>query len=180
MFTATRNLGGLDIQLCYYRGFNELRAGNWLSDEIALLQQMNSVRCEGGLTQIERLLNHCLLEHSRAQVRALVFIGDAIEESVDKLCHKAGECGLQRLPLFMFQEGRDGLVEQCFRTMARLSSGAYAHFDNNSPHQLADLLGAVASYAAAGEQGLLVYSSGAGTDVKLLLDQLKPERTCHD
>ncbi len=176
MFMATRNLGGLAVQLCYYRGHHELRASRWLLDEMALLQQMNRVRCEGGLTQIERLLNHALLEHAQHRVRAVVFIGDAVEESVDRICHKAGECGMRSLPLFMFQEGRDAMVEDCFRRAARLSNGAWARFDHSSPNQLAELLGAVASYAAAGTEGLLEYSEQAGSGGKMLLQQLNKDR----
>ena len=173
MFRATRDLGGLAVQLCYYRGFGELRASRWLQDEASLLQQMNQVRCAGGYTQIERLLNHALREHAAAPIRALVFIGDAVEEAVDSLCGKAGECGMLGLTLFMFQEGRDYEVEQCFKTMARVSKGAYARFDHDSPHQLADLLGAVASYAAAGSQGLLEESAAGNSGVPRLLDQLR-------
>jgi hypothetical protein len=173
MFLSTRSLGGLAIQLCYYRGFSELRASKWLLDEGALLRQMSAVRCEGGYTQIERLLNHALKEHGQEPVKALVFIGDAIEENVDALCGKAGHCGIQDLPLFMFQEGRDPSVEHTFRTMARLSGGAYAHFDQNSATELADLLGAVARYAAAGRSGLLEDGAKASAGVKLLLQQLK-------
>lgn len=173
MFRATRDLGGLAVQLCYYRGFGELRASRWLEDEASLLQQMNQVRCAGGYTQIERLLNHALREHAASPIRALVFIGDAVEEAVDSLCGKAGECGMLGLTLFMFQEGRDYEVEQCFKTMARVSKGAYARFDHDSPHQLADLLGAVASYAAAGSQGLLEESAAGNSGVPRLLDQLR-------
>jgi hypothetical protein len=173
MFLSTRNLGGLSVQLCYYRGFQELRASQWLQDESALLRQMSSVRCEGGLTQIQRMLNHGLREHRQQPVKALVFIGDAIEESIDALCGKAGEAGLAGLPLFMFQEGRDRGVEQGFRSMARLSGGAYAHFDHHSAAQLAALLGAVARYAAGGRASLLEYEQNADSGVKLLLDQLK-------
>jgi hypothetical protein len=173
MFLSTRHLGGLQVQLCYYRGFQELRASQWLVDEEALLRQMNAVRCEGGYTQIERLLNHALKEHRELPVQALVFIGDAIEESADALCGKAGEAGIERLPLFMFQEGADPKVEKHFRTMARVSGGAYARFDHRSASELAELLGAVARYAAQGKQGLLEYSAERGSGVKLLLDQLK-------
>jgi hypothetical protein len=173
MFLTTHSLGGLCVQLCYYRGINELRASKWLLDEQALLRQMSAVRCEGGYTQIERMLGHALREHRANPVRALVFIGDANEENPDQLCGRAGECGLQGLPLFMFQEGRDPAVESTFRSMARLSGGAYAHFDHNSPGQLAALLGAVARYAAAGKQALLDYGNSSASGVKLLLDQLK-------
>ena len=57
--------------------------------------------------------------------------------------------------------------------MSRVSGGAYAHFDSSSPQQLAQLLGAVARYAAAGREGMLEYGNDGGRGVKLLLEQLK-------
>jgi hypothetical protein len=173
MFMATHDLGGLAVQLCYYRGMRELRASEWLLDEAALLRQMSRVRCEGGYTQIERLLNHALREHADTAVKALVFIGDACEENPDRLAGKAGEAGLAGLPLFLFQEGNDPGVRRLFQQMAKLSGGAWAHFDQNSARELSVLLGAVARYAAAGRQGLLDYGNGSDSSVKLLLEQLK-------
>jgi len=173
MFLTTQKLGGLSVQLCYYRGLNELRATRWLLDEHALLQEMQAVRCEGGYTQIARLLEHAAAEHRRQAVKALVFIGDACEENPDLLIGKAGELGILGLPLFMFQEGRDPQIESTFRQMARVSGGAWAHFDQNSARELAELLGAVARYAAAGKSGLLEDGTATGAGVKLLLDQLK-------
>jgi hypothetical protein len=175
MFLATRNLGGLAVQLCYYRGLGELRATRWLVDEHALLRQMSRVRCEGGMTQIERLLNHGLREHQQHPVKAMVFIGDACEENPDRLAGKAGELGIAGLPLFMFQEGHDDAVESVFRHMARLSGGAWARFDHSSPQELASLLGAVARYAAGGTEAMLEHGTGGSRGVKLLLDQLKQD-----
>jgi hypothetical protein len=173
MFMATRNLGGLAVQLCYYRGFNDFRASPWLRDEFALLQQMNAVRCEGGYTQILRVLEHSLAEHAAQPVKAVVLIGDACEENHDLLAGKAGELGIANLPLFVFQEGRDQKAEVLFRQMAKLSGGAWAQFDHHSATGLAELLGAVARYAAGGRESLLEYSAGASSGVKLLLEQLK-------
>lgn len=173
MFLATHSLGGLSVQLCYYRGINTFHASHWLVDETALLQQMSRVRCEGGYTQIARLLQHATKEHNRESIKALVFIGDACEENPDLLTAKAGELGMLGLPLFMFQEGRDPKVENVFRKMAKLSGGAWARFDHSSANQLAELLGAVARYAAAGREGLLEYGTEGSSGVKLLLDQLK-------
>jgi hypothetical protein len=93
-----------------------------------------------------------------------------VEESPDGLCNLAGQCGMLRLPLFLFQEGHDRAVEQTFRTMAKLSGGAYARFDSNSAGKLADLLGAVASYARGGHAAL---EKRGGDSAKLLLQQLK-------
>ena len=171
MFRATANIATLAVQLCYYRGFNEFYASRWLSDSDQLGQLMNSVFCEGGHTQITRLLRHALSEQRSSRVRALVFIGDALEENPDTVCDLAGQCGLLKLPLFLFQEGGDGQVEKTFRSMARLSGGAYARFDARSAHTLAALLGAVASYAAGGRAAL---ESTTSDSAKLLLGQLRP------
>jgi hypothetical protein len=49
-------------------------------------------------------------------VQALVFVGDAMEEKLDDLCHAAGELGV---PAFMFQEGDDPIAEQAPSLLAR-------------------------------------------------------------
>lgn len=169
MFLATGKIGSLAIQLCYFRGFHDFYASDWLTDSADLARQMSGVLCEGGHTQIGRLLKHAQAEHKKQPVRALVFIGDAIEESPDTLSNLAGQCGLLKLPLFMFQEGRTRVVTQTFRNMARLSGGAFAHFDQNSADTLAALLGAVASYAAGGRKALENSNSAIA---RQLLEQL--------
>lgn len=171
MFQATAKIASLAVQLCYYRGFQQFSASAWLTDSEQLSRLMGRVRCEGGHTQIARLLRHAQGEHRKVPVRALVFIGDAVEENPDTLCDLAGQCGLVKMPLFLFQEGRNRSVEQTFRNMAKLSGGAYARFDARSASTLAALLGAVARYAAGGRTAL---ENTAGDSAKLLLRQLKP------
>ena len=170
MFIASGKVAKLAVQLCYYRGFSEFRASPWLTDTTELAHLMGRVHCEGGHTQIARLLRHAQDEHRKASVRALVFIGDAVEESPDNLCSLAGQCGLLQLPLFLFHEGPDHQVEQTFRAMAKLSGGAYARFDSGSAATLAGLLGAVATYASGGRAAL---EARGGESAKLLLQQLK-------
>jgi hypothetical protein len=170
MFRATGKVASLAVQLCYYRGFNEFSASRWLTDSEALAALMGQVLCEGGHTQIARLLCHALQEHRKSPVRALVFIGDAVEESPDTLSDLAGQCGMLGLPLFLFQEGSDRLVGTTFRNMAKVSGGAYAHFDASSADRLAELLGAVASFAAGGRAAL---EKRGGDSAKLLLRQLR-------
>lgn len=169
MFLATQALGGLAVQLCYYRGFHEFHHSHWLQDSQLLLNRMNSVQCLGGYTQLARTLDHCLLETRRSRVQAVVIIADAIEESSDTLCNKAGQLGMLGTPLFMFHEGADAAVARTFRQMAQLSGGAYARFDENSAAQLAELLKAVATYASGGSQALKTLQSSAA---KQLLKQI--------
>ncbi|MFV0478087.1 MAG: VWA domain-containing protein [Parahaliea sp.] len=171
MFLAAHNPAALQVQLCYYRGFRDFFNSQWLNDTQALASQMAQVSCEGGHTQIARLLRHVLAEHKQQPVKAVVFIGDALEENPDTLCQLAGECGLLRLPLFLFQEGHLPAPESCFQSMAKLSGGAWARFDSDSAKRLAELLNAVAHYVSG---GLMALESNLSESAKLLLQQIKP------
>ena len=83
MFRETDALGGLDVQLVYYRGFGEFFASPWTNSSETLLKTMTAVACVGGLTQIGNVLHHTLQETQRKKVNALVFVGDCMEENVD-------------------------------------------------------------------------------------------------
>src|SRR6185436_3588595 len=54
MFEETAALGGLEVQLVYYRGFRELADTPWVDNARELLQHMTGVKCLGGQTQIRR------------------------------------------------------------------------------------------------------------------------------
>ena len=172
MFAQTAALGGLDIQLCYFRGFAEFEASPWLSSADALLQRMTSVSCRGGYTQIEKVLRQALVQTRQKKVQALVFVGDCMEEDVDRLCHLAGELGVLGVPAFLFHEGSDAAAEQAFREIARLTRGAYCAFDATSAGQLRDLLSAVAVYAAGGQKALRDFSHDRSAVVRQLTRQL--------
>lgn len=174
MFAETSAIGGLDVQLMFFRGFNECKASRWVSDPRALSAIMAKVYCQGGHTQIARVLAHITKEHKKQKINAAVYVGDCMEEDIDHLCALAGELGLINVPVFMFQEGNDGVAHHAFREIARLSGGAYCQFDASSAQQLRDLLSAVAIYAAGGRAALLSYGDGAGgAQVRALLGQMK-------
>ncbi len=172
MFSETGALGGLAIQLCYYRGHREFYASNWVVDSQDLLRQMTGVRCRGGMTQIGQVLDHALRETQRQQVNAVVLIGDCVEEAIDPLCHKAGELALRGTPVFAFQEGRDRKAARGLTQIAELSGGACCPFDAGSAAQLRELLGAVAVFAAGGRDALDRYARLNQGASRLLTDQL--------
>jgi hypothetical protein len=175
MFGAVKEVGGLDVQLVYFRGYGECRASRWVSDPDALARLMTSVNCHGGLTQIGKVLGHALDESKKRKVSALVYVGDCMEENVDHLCARAGELALLGVPVFLFQEGDEPRAATAFREIARLTKGAYCRFDPGSARQLRELLTAVAAYAAGGRralQDLSAKSQGAGA--RRLLEQLAP------
>ncbi len=173
MFAETSSIGGLDVQLIFFRGFNECKASRWVSDPRALLDIMSSVDCRGGHTQIARVLKHIRKNQKKQKINAAVYVGDCMEEDIDHLCALAGELGLVNVPMFMFQEGHDGVAEQAFREIARLTGGAYCRFDASSAQQLRDLLSAVAVYAAGGRAALQNFSQTSTGHVRALLGQMK-------
>lgn len=162
MFRETEALGGLEVQLVFYRGFGECKASPWVNSPGELVRRMTSVRCLGGQTQIEKVLKHALKETEKKRVNALVFVGDCMEEDVDKLCHYAGRLGVLGVPAFMFQEGHEPVAMRAFRQIAKLTGGAYCSFDSSSARQLRELLNAVAVFAAGGRVALADYGQRTG------------------
>jgi hypothetical protein len=164
MFEEAAKIGGLDVQLVYYRGTDEVRHSSWFSDAHELVSRMSTIRCMAGETKIRRVLQHIRAEHEREKVSAAIFIGDAMEEPPQELYDTAAGLGV---PVFLFQEG-DGLalyvdqrgefvrehppqtVEQIFRELARLTGGAYGKFNAGAAAQLGELLRAVAAFAVGG------------------------------
>lgn len=173
MFAETARIGGLDVQLVYFRGFGECQASKWVSDPTGLARLMTKVDCRGGNTQIGKVLAHIRKEAAARKINAVVYVGDCMEEHLDRLCAVAGEIGLLGAPIFMFQEGHDPIAEQAYREIARLTRGAYCRFDQGSARQLRELLSAVAVYAAGGRRALVEHSKGRSGGASLLLEQLK-------
>jgi hypothetical protein len=161
MFRAVKEVGGLDVQLVYFRGFNECQASRWVGDPDALARLMRLVHCEGGHTQIRKVLSHARQETGKRKVNALVYVGDCMEENIDELSQLAGELGLIGVPVFVFQEGHEPRATRAFQEIARLSRGAYCRFDAGSARQLRELLTAVAVYATGGRKALETSKSGA-------------------
>lgn len=173
MFQEAAALGGLSMQVAFYRGLSEFRASPWTTNPDALLRAMTKVRCQAGFTQIERILRHATRQARQERVNALVFVGDSFEEDLDPVTGAAGELGLLGVPAFMFHEGVDSQAGEVFAHVARLTGGACCRFDANSPDQLRQLLRAVAAFAAGGRGALERLAAREGGMARLLLPDLR-------
>jgi len=173
MFEATTSLGGLEIQLAFYRGFGEFRVSPWTAQSAELLQRMTSVSCLAGESQLHKVLRHALNETGKQKVDALVFVGDCLEEDVDKIGKVAGELGLLGVPAFMFQEGDDPVASFAFEQVARLTNGAHCRLDTTSAKTLRDLLSAVAVFAAGGRLALDNLAKRRGGETLRLAHQFR-------
>jgi hypothetical protein len=167
MFRETANIGGLDMQLVYYRGIDECRASRWVCDGQTLARIMSEIFCRSGETQIATALTHVRREHAKQKINAVILISDACEEVPERLYAEAHELGA---PIFAFQEGGDAVVAEVYRELAKITSGAYSVFDAGSAGKLRELLCAVAAFATGGIQALeKQQTSGA----RLLLTQMQ-------
>jgi hypothetical protein len=166
MFDAVAEIGTLDAQLVFYRG-RECQASRRVSDGRALAKLMTTITCCSGYTQIGKVLSHARRESACHKVNALVFVGDAMEETPADLYANARELNL---PIFLFQEGQDRMTTQTFREIAQLTKGAYCQFNPSSPKQLCELLRAVAIYAVGGLKALATSKNSAAAG---LVQQLR-------
>jgi hypothetical protein len=168
MFATAGTIANLDVQLVYFRGHSELHSTAWLSDAKELAAIMLRVTCAAGHTQIKKVLTYTRAENIRHKVNALVLVSDACEETPVDLYAEAHSVG--NVPCFLFQEGPDERVAEIYSEIARITGGAHCKFDSGAAQRLADLLEAVAAYAAGGIKALAAQKSEAAT---LLLTQVR-------
>ena len=176
MFASTDDIGGLQVQLAFYRGFGEMKVTQWLDSADDLVRRMVKVRCLAGRTQIRKLLRHALKETRSQKVDALVFVGDVVEEDIDELGHVAGQLGLVGTPVFVFHEGGEPTSRRAFDQIAKLSGGAYCGFDAGSARQLRELLAAVAVFSAGGRRALEALGQERGGRILQIADQIRGKR----
>ena len=164
MFEVADGVGGLAVQLVFFRG-SEFEASEWTTSPSALATRMQRVTCRSGSTQLRRVLAHAAAEARRTKVGALVYIGDCFEESADAAATEAAKLALLGIPAFMFHEGYDPAAATVFHEIARLTHGVYARFDAGAARQLRDLLTAAAIYATGGRPALKDYGNRVGGEV---------------
>jgi hypothetical protein len=165
MFDVAQSIGGLAVQLVFFRGRGEFESSSWTTSATTLANRMNEVRCRSGFTQLRRVLAHAVAEARITKVGALVYVGDCFEENPDVVAKEAGALALLGVPAFMFHEGDDPTAEGMFREIARLTKGVYARFDHGAAARLRDLLKAAAVYAAGGGLALKHYGEKAGGEI---------------
>jgi len=172
MFGVAQSIGGLAVQLVYFRGAGEFNASDWTASPTVLANRMRDVACRTGFTQICRVLAHAADEARQTKVGALVYIGDAFEENPDAAAAEAGKLALLGVPAFMFHEGDDPHAAAVFRDIARLTKGVYARFDSGAAQQLRDLLMAAAIYATGGAVALREHAKKKGGEILKLADRM--------
>jgi hypothetical protein len=170
MFSAAAGVGALEIQLVSFGGTGaaaSCRVSRWTTNAAELHSVMSRVSCLTGFTQYARAFAHVRKEHAQQPVSACVIVGDQCEEQGSELYDAVAGLGV---PVFLFQEGDDQHAGVIFRELARLTNGAFCKFEPGATATLAELLRAVAAFAAGGLTAL----SDLRTDAaRKLLEQVK-------
>lgn len=152
----------MTMQLVFFRGnafggADECKASRWVKGSADLEMLMKQVRTETGYTQIARVLKHAAAENRIQPVSAVVYVGDACEEHDEEVYGATRGLGC---PVFMFHEDEsmgapdkmrsapDRYAKKVFKTVASLTGGAYATFDEGSADEMKRLLRAVGRYAS--------------------------------
>lgn len=175
MFEVAQSIGGLAVQLVYFRGRGEFESSEWTTTPSALAARMRRVSTRSGFTQLRRVIAHAAQEARRTKVGALVYVGDCFEENPDVVAKEAANLSLLGVPAFMFHEGDDPAAASVFKDVARLTKGVYARFDSGAARQLRDLLRAAAVYAAGGNVALKDYGDKVGGEVLRLARAMGPK-----
>jgi len=165
MFAVAQSIGGLAVQLVYFRGMGEFQASEWTASATALANRMRDVTCRSGFRQLRRVLAHATAEARQTKVGALVYVGDCFEEEMDSVVAEAANLAMLGVPAFMFHEGDDPRAAAAFREVARLTKGVYARFDSGAARQLRELLMAAAIYATGGAVALREHAKKKGGEV---------------
>ena len=170
MFKAVGSIGGLAVQLVYFRGIEPVQAGPFHSNPQALARHMTTIKCRAGQTQIGSVLRHVRREHEKHPVAALILVVDACEEEASEIVRLAGE--IMPVRAFVFHEAPDVNFHfvPLFKQIAAVTGGAYLPFDLSSAGKLAGLLAAVGTFAAGGTKALENSNTEAA---RLLLGHLR-------
>jgi hypothetical protein len=67
MFQVAQGIGGLAVQLVYFRGAGEFRASDWTASPTVLANRMRDVTCRSGFTQLCRVLMHAAEEANESR-----------------------------------------------------------------------------------------------------------------
>ena len=162
-------IGGLSVQLVYYRDRSECRTSKWVTDPNQLASLMTRIECRAGYTQIGKVLTHAKRETNLLKVAALVFVGDACEEEDEELIPSAHDSGSSDCRCLCFRRAIPPRSSMSFGPWPRPAMAPIVGLIR-AAKQLGELLRAVAVFATGGMAALEKHKDAAAVK---LLGQLK-------
>ena len=174
MFREAAAIGGLDVQLVYYRSLAECRASRLgvagraarRADDAHRLprrphpDRQGARACARARPNARRCRRWC--SSATPWRRSSTISARRPASSACSACRPS--CS---------RKATTPIAEQAFREIARLTKGAYCRFDPGAAHQLGELLRAVAAYAAGGMRALADLSARRDAGAIKLIGQMR-------
>lgn len=142
------------MRVTYFRGGDEFNASGWMNDAKAIEEWMSGVTCKSGATQIARTLQDAITQAEQGKIAALLYVGDAMEESPDVLLALARRLGELNVPICIFQEGKDPIAGRTFGEMAKASGGRHVDFEPGNFAEMKDLATVAVAWASGSQTAL--------------------------
>jgi hypothetical protein len=123
----------LMLGVAFFRGLNELKSLAWSDNAASIQKAMSAVQCEGGNTQIGRLLDLAIADATKLRAEGknmagLIYFGDAMEENAGGLYARARQLKDLGVRVDIFQEGNDARTSEAFAEIARITGGKHQPF----------------------------------------------------
>jgi hypothetical protein len=181
MFAAASN--GLEMKFAFYaednpKGVRRCRiTKRWINDPDDMASRMDQAeRNCGCFVHIRSVLQQAVKENGDRPMRAVIIVGDAFyddQDSLDEAALAANQLRREGTRVFLIQQGDDPHTTRKLQYLARVSGAAYFKFDpKTQQRQFAEMLEAVSTYAAGGEEAVKATGGQAAT---LLLEHLKQQ-----
>ena len=165
----------------------EYKATEWMSDVPALTQWMRGIMCQGGTTQIEKMLEDVVRQAEQGKMAMFVYIGDCIElagtfsisggtDRESEIYRHARRLGELNVPVYLFQEGDDRTAHRVFAQVAQLSGGYHAAFKAGAFKEMGDYAKVAVAKATGSRKALAALRDDAAlTAGARLMLEYKPK-----
>jgi hypothetical protein len=179
MFAAAGS--GLEMKFAFYgeddkQGVRHCRVtSDWHNNPDDMAAVMGRAECSCGCyVNIRSVLQQAVKENQDRPMRAVVIVGDAFHDAEDGLAEAAlaaNQLRREGTRVFLIQQGDNPHTARRLQYLARVSGATFFRFDpKTQQNQFAEMLQAVSTYAAGGEEALKASGGQAAT---LLLEHLK-------
>jgi hypothetical protein len=182
MFEAAAG-SGLEMKFSFYaedddKGVRRCHiTKRWINDPDDMASLMDRVECDCGCyVHIRSVLQQAVEENTHRPMRAVIIAGDAFhddQDSLDEAALAANQLRREGTRVFLIQQGDDPHTTRKLQYLARVSGAAYFKFDpKTQQRQFAEMLEAVSTYAAGGEEAVKATGGQAAT---LLLEHFQQQ-----
>jgi hypothetical protein len=165
----------IEVSLAYHGGGHIKELSPFSTNAKTFLDKLQQIRCIGGRTAFNDILDRVV---HLPGVACCVYIGDCFEEREADALALARQLKLKGIKMFIFHDTSSSEIydtdhaARVFAKVVDICGGALMDFNDQSPKQAEEFLGAIALYAVGGRK-LLEQQKGQLPGAVKLLEKLQ-------